>query len=121
MFVPPSKYQLVPEDAGERRPRYPGARGDAIINLDFRLSAVQTGLTKLTQDFAECVVMNALIEWAEELGEIIWLKHSESFAIEFTNRSNIQGQLQKLSDRWRALVQSMGYRIEELKEAVDDD
>ena len=79
------------------------------------MSAVQVGLTNATHLFAECIVVNKVIEWMESLGEIVEFDHNESFGLRFYNTDTIDVSLKALGTKWRPLVKSMGYVIEELR------
>ena len=79
------------------------------------MSAVQVGLTEATHLFAECIVVNNVIEWMKPLGEIVEFDHNESFGLRFYNTDTIDVSLKELGMKWRSLVGSMGYVFEELR------
>ena len=82
------------------------------------MSAVQVGLTGATHLFAECIVVNNVIEWMKSLGEIVEFDHNESFGLRFhdTNMHTIDTSLNWLGAKWWSLVQEMGYVFEVLRQ-----
>ena len=79
------------------------------------MSAVQVGLTGATHLFAECIVVNNVIEWMKSLGEIVEFDHNESFGLRFHDTNTIGTSLNWLGVKWRSLVQEMGYVFEALR------
>ena len=114
IFVPVDEYDVIPLDNLDGK----GTRYDrsTVINLDERMSVVQVGLTDATHLFAECIVVNNMIEWMKPLGEIVEFDHNESFGLRFHDTKTIDASLNLLGAKWRSLVEAMGYVFEVLRQ-----